>query len=398
MDDILNTTGAKRGRLFTWQYLSILCVFLSMCVYGQSLLSSLSPYLTSMRGFTESMAGIVVSAFSYAAMLFRPFSARTVARFKKKLIFTLCLVVMAASLLLLPLYSALLPLIFIRVVSGVAVCLGGVVSGVTMVQILPEDCFMEGIGYYGISVTAMSFLGPALGRFLAGTFGYLLMFRVLFVIMLLNIVWSLTIRFPDEPEAKITADDPSVKPWGERPVVPIVAVLSLTVLGHSSVSSFLPMFANAGRIGEVTLFYLLAGLAMISVRLYYTFRQPVFSFGWLMYASMSALAACIFLVPAFESKAVMLVTAVVYGVALGIVQPMLIAAALNSSPPHRKNAATVTYYVAIDVGFAVGSMTWGFIGQYVSYGAVFAVGGCIDILALLLYLRLRKRGRFPALR
>jgi len=379
-----------RNRLFTMQYLSIISFFLSMCLYGQALFSALPLYLTGVKGFSESMAGFVVSIFPYTAMLYRPLSVRTTTVVSYKKTILICLLLMAVSLYIVPFSNSILPLIIVRLITGVAICLGGVVSGIVLIKILPNDRFIEGIGYYSISTITMSFWGPAFARFFISIGGYSSFFNILSIILILNFFWCLFVKFPDNGRKERTSIPSNTKPWYESTVFPIVLVLGLIILAHSSISSFLPLYAQTNGIQSIPLFYILAGISMVSIRIKYSLTKKKGIDQSYLLLSTGLMAICLFLVLTFRSTYILIVTALVYGASLGYAQPVLISTALNISPPDRVNSATVTYYIAIDAGLAVGSMLWGFIGQYLEYYYVFLVSGSINVLALFLILHYRR--------
>ncbi|HAA33964.1 MAG TPA: hypothetical protein DCD97_01490, partial [Firmicutes bacterium] len=75
---------------------------------------------------------------------------------------------------------------------------------------------------------------------------------------------------------------------------------------------------------------------------------------------------------AFLSSTLHLVIAgLLYGVCLGFIYSTILIITVRRAPPERKGAANATYWTAVDVGMAVGSMFWGFIAASMGYQLMF---------------------------
>ncbi|MGI6686769.1 MAG: MFS transporter [Christensenellales bacterium] len=385
------TTKEKKEKLFTTEYLCMLITFLAMCLYGQALFGILPVYFRELKGFSETLSGALVSLFPYSAMLFRPFSIRIIAFTSSKTIILLCLVTMLLSLFILPLTTSYYIIVVVRVLTGFAICLAGIASSIVMARILHESRFNEGIGYYSISTVTMSFFGPALARIIVASYGYNAVFIVLaFVLSLVTAWWSLSKTASENREQTHIQQAPVQKPWYEPRAIPYAAVLGLLMLSHSSVGSFLLLFAAKYNFEDVSLFYLLAGFSMVFVRIITSLMSVKFNSDKMVKMVLALIAACLMLILFMKSMLLLISISVIYGVSFGIAQPLLVSFVLKSSSSERLVAASATYYVAIDAGLAFGSLFWGFVAQYISYKAVFPISAGIVILALFLFASIPK--------
>ncbi len=86
-----------------------------------------------------------------------------------------------------------------------------------------------------------------------------------------------------------------------------------------------------------------------------------------------------------RSTGILILSAMLYGIGFGTVQPSLLAWAVNSAEPARRGSANATYFSAFDIGIGLGSVVLGNIGgEFLSYSQMYRISS-IPMLGLLIF-------------
>ncbi len=369
---------AGKRRLFTRTYLTMVVLNLLMCLYGQSMMAALPVMLTG-DGYSEAMAGVAVSLFPFSSMLFRPFGAGLVRRGRHRSVLLVSLGMLCASGVVFPHLGAL-PLIYAtRVVQGFAICLLGITLGASVARSIPPDRFEEGMGYYSIGIPAMSFVGPAISRILVGEIGSASLMYLLSILMAMAVVLCVVSGIDNQSQIAAREEKGRLR-WLELASVPASLMLMLSVLAHSSVVSFLPLYADRCGLTGTVGFYLAAGVGILGIRAAVTLFRFTPPEKTALLGGYGTCVACMLLIPYFRGPVLPVVCGTLYGMSIGLIQPHFIAKALRAAPPDRREAATVTYYIGTDIGYALGGILWGLTAQHLGYGRVFPIPIAIEVL------------------
>jgi len=81
-----------------------------------------------------------------------------------------------------------------------------------------------------------------------------------------------------------------------------------------------------------------------------------------------------------------LIAGALFGVAYGIIHPIVQAWALTLVPPEKKATANSMLLIFIDSGLAIGSFGLGLLAKYVGYGMTYTYSAAFMVIILLLYL------------
>jgi len=346
------------------------------------------PLLASRGGYDVGISGLVVAAFSFASVLFRPFTGYIAPVLPGRKSVAACLIFFSLTCLLLFLSPPILLTILLRAAQGIAMCIYGTIYGAIVSNLIPADRFQEGMGYYSIGVPAMSFFGPALGLAAIHMAGDRMMFLLLMFWTLSAGLICLNLRTEDAPVApRLQKRQYNVfkTSFALGAVFPS-AILMLVSVAHNSLVSYLSIFAAEQGAGNVTEFYLAAGCGIVSVRLLLTMSRSRIGEQPLMLPALGVLGLCLVFVPSLPNGNAMYLLAMMYGCALGIVQPGLIAMALARCPGDRRSAATATYYLGIDLGSGIGGVLWAAVAQLSGYRMIYSIAAGIVFATMIVML------------
>ena len=131
--------------------------------------------------------------------------------------------------------------------------------------------------------------------------------------------------------------------------------------------------------------FILAACGIIVVRLLLSIYSSKINMHRLVGYSFIAITISVLTVGFIGNKLALIVLPIVYGLGLGVVQPVLISKALANCGFARRGAATATYYTAYDLGFGIGAILWGIVAQNIGYSSVYYFAALFNLAAALIY-------------
>lgn len=371
--------------MFTRDYLTAVATNLMVCTFGQMLFCTM-PVLISGKGYHPSYAGLMVYAFSFASVCFRPFTGWLATLVSGRKTVGACLGAFALTCVALYLSPPLWAVVALRAVQGIIMCMYGTIFGTLVSNLIAPQRFAEGMGYYSMGVPAMSFFGPAIGLTLLQNLGERGMFLLLCGWMAIAAMLCLSLRTGGAPVS------PPLPPGQKnifarsfaKDAVFYSAMLALILVSHSSLVSFFSLYAEQQGQGGITSFYVVAGCGIVLSRLLFTFGGRLIKAERLLFPAVAVLGFCVLLLSNMPQRPILLLLAALYGCAMGVVQPGLIALALASCSEDRRAPATATYYLGIDLGTGIGGLLWGAVASASGYHMVFALAAGVNLLTLLI--------------
>ncbi len=179
--------------------------------------------------------------------------------------------------------------------------------------------------------------------------------------------------------------------WISRPAVaPALVFLTMTTT-IGAVQAFLPAYADERNLGNVGLFYSVYGLALLISRALSGWLSDRLGRAKVVLPALAFGSLSLFLVAAANSEAMLLSTAVIYGLAFAAVQVTAIALVVDRTPPDGRGAGVATYTMAWDIGAVAGGIGLGLIIDQTSYGAGFALCGLLPLAGIGFYLKAMRR-------
>ena len=85
----------------------------------------------------------------------------------------------------------------------------------------------------------------------------------------------------------------------------------------------------------------------------------------------------------------LVIAGLLYGICLGFIYSTILVLTVRRAPLERKGAANATYWTAVDVGVAGGSMFWGFLAAGLGYPLMFSLTIIPLGIAIVIYYKYR---------
>jgi MFS family permease len=286
-------------------------------------------------------------------------------------------------------------LIAVRFLHGFCWAFAATAVTTVVAGFLPRTRLGEGMGIFTMAIGIAMAVAPAIGFSIAEWKG----FDSLFLLCAATIVTALILSFFLRTNAH---SEPKKAKTGERATpllfsaVPAALLISAVAVVSSSISSFLPFYAQQlGSPSAVPFFTLSAGLLLLS--------RPVagklmdcYPARVVLVPSLVFLCVSCALLAAAPFSGWMLAAAAAHGLAFGSLLGGLQTLALVGVDRSHYGAATSTFFLGFDVGNGLGPLIAGALADAIGYRGSYATLALLPLLAALLFCFRRKnksRGR-----
>ncbi len=359
------------------------------------LIVTIAVYATDNLQASPSQAGLASGIFILGTLVARVFAGRAIDRVgRKKMLYIGLMFYLFATLLYFGINS-LMSLYVIRFLHGAGFGISGTATGTIIASIIPSERRGEGTGYYAMSATLASAIGPFLGMFLNRQ-GNLDMILVLAIILLT--VSFMAVFFLKVPEAKLTKEQLDelkgckLKTFFEAKAIPISIISIFIGLSFSSILAFLASYAREINLVQAGSFFFIFYAASILVSRPFTgrwFDQKGENF--VMYPSFLLFAIGIAILSQANQGFYLLFAGVIVGLGYGTFLSSAQAIAIKVSPRHRMGLATSTFFSFIDVGVGIGPFLLGLLIPITGLRGMYAGIAVVILASCFLYYFLHGR-------
>lgn len=344
-------------------------------------------------GASLSTAGLAVGMFVIGAFIGRLSVGQVIDRWDRKR--TLILSMLAFSVLTFAhvYVTDVTVLIILRFVHGFFVALGGTALGAMIARIIPESRRAEGIGYYGLSTSIATAIGPFLGLWMMRHGGYEPIFYVSTGIGLLAVGCGYFLKFSDEETGAVPRHEPfSILNLVERKVVPIAIIIFLSGLFYSSVLAYIQIYVQEINLVEVaSWFFVFYSVAIMCSRPIAGRIMDRRGANVVMLPCILSLAVGLLILGFAHHGAVLLLSGVLIGFGFGNIQSGGQAIATKLVDPQRMGLAMSTCFVFLDAGLGFGPYLIGFIIPHTGFRTLYVLMAVGTALSAVLYWSLHGR-------
>lgn len=371
-------------------------------------------YCMARYGVDTATAGLAVGIFTIGCLVSRLIGGPLVDRFGLKPVnyagFALTAVA-SLSYLVLP---TVWPVVVVRFLHGMVYGVASTTSTSTAAVTIPGERHGEGMGYFMLSVTLASAVGPLLGMVLLNGAAYTPMFVIGALMAVAGLLASLLMGDPDEAqeaEARVIEDVEALEPDApcvalavpdaldptgvpevvggaeeaapspmrravekclELSVLPVGIVVFISYLAYGGVSAFLDPFAEqANLMGSAMFFFVAYALAMLVSRPFTAKILDRRGPAPLMVPGFVALALGVGLMGLAPNSVTLLVSAALIGLGIGAIQPTGLAMATTGIDKSRFTVASATFYMMSDTATGIAPIVFGLIVPFLGYRGLF---------------------------
>ncbi|MET0715158.1 MAG: MFS transporter [Mycetocola sp.] len=379
----------RNSRLWTPGFVLVISTNFFVALVFYLLMTIMALYAVERFGANDIGAGVASSSFVLGAVIARLFAGKFLDFVGRRRMILLALLVYAiAGILYIPADN--LPLLLgIRTLHGVAFGVANTAIAASVMSLIPPARRGEGTGYFGISTTLATAVGPFLAIVLTQSVTYDALFALSSGCAVVALVFAFFLRLPEHPP---TPEQLATK-WRMRPTdliepaaLAVGSVAFLAGMGWSGVLAFLNSFAiEEGLVSAASVFFLVYAAAVLFSRLFVGRLQDRFGDNAAVYPTLFAYALGLGLLAWSPNAVVMSAAAVFIGIGFGSLLPCTQAIVVTMSPPHRIGVATSTFYLLLDAGSGIGPLLLGMLLTLTGFHGMYAVLAVVILLSAVLY-------------
>jgi predicted MFS family arabinose efflux permease len=362
-----------QARIITKSFVLLFLVSLVICT-AMNMLNVIIPlYVTEDLGGTTAIAGFMATAYTAASCLSRPVHGMLADRLGRRTMMCLGTLVFGAACLVCGWLPVLAAAFICRIIMGVGYAAASTANNTASTDVIPPSRMAEGIGYFGISQSIASAIGPAVAAFVIAFVGNIGSLYGTAVLCFVAFTISLAVTYERKEGC---ASAPTGKKAGfvfeKTAVLPSVLEGSALFL-ISCVMCFMTLYI-VGQGYSATVagnFFLTSSMLIVAVRL-------------ALSRFVGKVPHCVFLVPAFASIIAMLLLAplaqsaaglyglaVLFGIGHGTAWMVLGSEAVRNASPERRGAANAMFYFAFDAAIGLGASVWGVLIDRIGFHSCF---------------------------
>lgn len=354
--------------------------------------ASILPLYVQHLGASKTVAGLMMSVFTIASLCFRPISGYVIDNHGSKRFLILGITLIAVSSVFYGISATVILILIFRAVNGVGFSISSTGTSSLVSEVTPKERMMEGIGFFGISVTIAGSVGPAVAIAITRDSNYRPVFLFSAAITIVSIILIAVHKEAEDkrPVRQQGQARRTLRNINKAAFMP-AAVMLFVAMAQISITVFVATYAISLGIENSGLFFTFQFLAMM-------FTRPIFGklsdrrgptvamIPGVTMQVLSLVALCL-----TDSAWMLFLAGALNGVGFGILHPVLQGLIIKLGGEESRGSANSLFYSATDIGYGIGSLLWGAVSDSFGFSAVYASAACFSAAALAVYFVLKKK-------
>jgi len=359
------------------------------------LMTTMALYAIESFGASDTVGGLASSMFVLGSVVARLFAGNLSDLLGRRRVLLIALVVfVVASVSYLPVDSmtdSLALLLVVRAVHGLSFGVASTAAMAIAQSLIPASRRAEGTGYFTLSTTLATAVGPALAVMLVHTSGYTALFVAGAIASALGMATALLLRAPEKPldpehRARLRKFHP--RDMLHPAVVPVATTMLVLGICYSGVLTFLDSFAAERDLQTgASLFFVAYSVVLFLARLVAGKIQDRRGDNIVVYTAMAAFAVGMLLLGSATSNLLVVLAGAFIGLGWGTLMSALQSVAAGLVPMQRIGVAISTHFFMLDLGVGLGPIGLGLLLNTFGYDQMYlALAGLVVLSALLYHL------------
>lgn len=376
------------SKLWTKDFLIASSVNFFLVLIFYLLAVTIAVYAVEEFDASTSEAGLVTGIFIIGALIGRLIIGRIIDSIGRKRTMVIGLALFTLTTFFYFLNFGLLFLLMNRLLHGMTLGMASTAAGTIVAQIIPNARKGEGIGYFSMSATLGTAIGPFIGLYMSQHTSYEIIFGVCLLLGVLSFIFSL---FADVPpvESPSETDVPKgfqLTNYIEPKALPIATITLVAGLCYSGVLSFINFYAiEVDLVETASFFFVVYAIAILLSRPFTGRLLDRKGANYIMYPALLFLAVGLVLLSTATTSAMLLLSGVLIGLGFGNIQSTTQAVAVKLTPTHRMGLATSTFFIFMDAGLGFGPYALGFLIAVTGYSTLYVILGGVALATAFLY-------------
>ncbi len=393
-------TMPTKERLWNANYIKVMLTNF-MLYFAFYLLTPLLPlYLSETFGASKDVIGIVLSGYTVAALIVRPFSGYVVDSFSRKKVLMVCLSLFFVCFAGYIAAGTILMFAICRTIHGGPFGAVTVANSTCAVDVLPASRRNEGIGLYGMSNNLAMAVAPSVGIYLNKAFGnYMTLFWIALAVALAAVIIAGTVKLPEKEivrnKEKISFDRFFLtRAW--------LLAINIAMFGFcwGVLSNYLAIYSKEtlGITGGTGTYFAILSIGLFTSRLQGSkaLREGKLTQNAAEGMLLSLVGFVIFV--AIPHPVAYYLSAALIGLGNGHLYPAFLNMFVNVARHDQRGTANSSILTGWDLGFGIGCLLGGVVAEHLGYAASFwmvaienALGVALFFLASRKFFEARRR-------
>lgn len=352
------------------------------------LLTPLLPlYLSETFGSTKDTIGIVLSGYTVAALIVRPFCGYVVDSFSRKKVLMLCLSGFAVFFAGYIAAGTILMFAICRTLHGGPFGAVTVANSTCAIDVLPSSRRNEGIGLYGLSNNFAMAIAPSIGIYLHNMVdSYMILFWIAFVVAISAVLIAWTIRLPEKDiirnKEKLSLDRFFLtRAW--------LLAINIAMFGFcwGVLSNYLAIYSKEvlSITGGTGTYFALLSMGLFSSRLQ---GRKALSQGKLTQNAAEGMLISLVgftLFVAIPHPVAYYLSAILIGLGNGHLYPAFLNMFVHVARHDQRGTANSSILTGWDLGFGIGCLLGGIVAEHFGYTATFWMVAAENAVSVILF-------------
>ena len=371
-----------KNKLWTKDFTLITLANLLMAIAFYFMVPVLPVFLTDNFSATESQIGLVLSFYTIAALLIRPFAGYALDAVGRYSIYVGSLLVFSVMFFGYIWATSIWFVLMLRFMHGLAWGSMSTAGSTIAVDLAPEKRRGEGIGVFGLSMTIAMAIGPLIAITITGDSSYKRLFYSAAGFSFVGLLLALFVRTPKISSVKKMFKISSLI---EKKALPVSLNVFLVTIPYGGIISFIALYGRSIGIDSTGLFFLLIALGIAISRILSGKSFDKAGPKKICILGLGLLIAGLFFLSFDKSFFGYHLSALVLGFGFGIIMATFQAIANYDVKADKRGAANSTYLTFFDSGIGFGMLLVGYLIQVIDYSGAFILCGAIELLALFVF-------------
>ncbi|MGG4488585.1 staphylopine family metallophore export MFS transporter CntE [Metabacillus idriensis] len=377
----------------SWPFLRL---YLLVLLYfsANSILNVLIPLQGNALGATNTTIGIIMGAYLFTTMFFRPWAGRVIQQYGPIKVLRVILIINGFALILYT-FIGLGGYFAARMLQGVSTAFFSMALQIGIIDALPEKDRSQGISLYSLFSYIPGIIGPLLALSIwQGEMTYFAAVMIVIAVSTGLFGYSARIEGKKEEVTDVPAGKEEVhtfKVFGQLFKNPFLFKCSILMLISSivfgAITAFIPLYALELKGVSAGIYLMIQALTIVVAR--FTLRKKIPSDGkWhssFVMGTMLLLAAAALCVSAapFGGPVIFYSGAVLMGFAQAMVYPTLTTYLSFVLPKVNRNVLLGLFIAMADLGVSMGGVIMGPVADLFSYSVMYTICACLGACLIL---------------
>lgn len=343
---------------------ALLC--LSSLLFSASfnmLIPELPAYLSSLGG--ASYKGLIIALFTLTAGISRPFSGKLTDTIGRVPVMAIGSFVCFICGFLYPILSSISGFLFLRLLHGFSTGFKPTATAAYVADIIPKERWGEALGIHGLCFSTGMAIGPAIGGTISAFYSTDVLFYTSSLLALLSIAILLNMKetLPKKQRFRFSLLRISRHEIIAVQVMPAAIVTLLSYFSYGAILTLIPDWSEHLGFGNKGIFFMVFTIASLFIRVFAGRLSDQYGRERAIKLGLIILTISLLVIASIPSTISLLLGAVIYGIATGILSPATNAWTADLSNPAQRGKAMATMYIALEIGIGLGALLAGWLYQ-----------------------------------